>query len=308
MTLGIVGKALFNFETDEQAQAISRAMSVCLNIFKSRMFFPWPRLLEWLPLPRTFQLRSSRKLLNETIDRMIAERRKTGEDRKDLLSMLLRAQDPEGDGKGMTDRQVRDEAMTLFLAGHETTANALTWTWYLLAQNPEVERKLQAEVDKVLGDKLPTLEDLPRLNYVERVFAEALRLYPPGWILDYQAVETFELNGTSIPKGALLVMSQYVIHRDPRYYPDPERFDPDRWTPEAKAARPRFSFFPFGGGPRGCIGEPFAWMEAVFTISILARQWQARLVPGYRVEIQPTVTLRPKNGVKAVLVKRNRKS
>ncbi|MFQ5934434.1 MAG: cytochrome P450, partial [Dehalococcoidia bacterium] len=221
-----------------------------------------------------------------------------------LLSMLVLARDEEGDGGGMTDQQIRDESMTLFLAGHETTANALTWTWYLLSQRPEVEAELWAELDGVLSGRLPGVNDLSNLSYTRMVFSEALRLYPPAWIIGRQAIEEHGIGGYTLPAGATLVMSPYVIHRDPRFYPDPDRFDPLHWTPEAQAKRHRYSFFPFGGGSRLCIGEPFAWMEGVLVIASLAQRWRMRLAPGHQVGLQPLITLRPRGGMPMVLERR----
>jgi cytochrome P450 len=197
----------------------------------------------------------------------------------------------------MTDEQLRDEVMTIFLAGHETTANALTWGWYLLAQNPEAEARLHEELDAVLaGGRPPTPEDVPALRYTEMVVAETMRLYPPAWALGRLALEDYEVGGYHIPRGSLVLVSQYVMHRDPRFFPDPERFDPERWTPEAKAARPQFSYFPFGGGPRRCVGEGFAWTEGVLILAALARHWRASVMPGRVVETRPRITLRPGAG------------
>jgi cytochrome P450 len=255
---------------------------------------------------RRFQ--QARERLDATIYRMIAERRRSGAgqlaERGDLLSLLIAARDEEGDGTGMTDEQLRDEAMTIFLAGHETTANALTWTWYLLSQHPAVEAELQAEVDAVLNGRLPTAEDYPRLRYTEMVLAEAMRLYPPAWIIGRRALNDYCINGYHVPARALLLMSQFITHHDARWFPEPDRFDPLRWTPEAKEARPKFSYYPFGGGNRVCIGEQFAWMEGVLVLATLARVWRLRLVAGHPVELQPIVTLRPKHGMAMVLERR----
>jgi cytochrome P450 len=197
--------------------------------------------------------------------------------------------------------------MTLFLAGHETTANLLSWTWYLLSQHAEVEAKLHAELDALLeGGRLPTIEDLPALRYTEMVVAETMRLYPPAWTVGRLAIEEHEVGGYVIPKGALVLLSQYVTHRDPRFFPDPARFDPERFTPEAKESRPPFAYFPFGGGVRRCIGEGFAWMEATLLVATLARRWRMRLAPGHTVETSPRITLRPgKAGVLMTLEKRD---
>jgi cytochrome P450 len=214
------------------------------------------------------------------------------------------ATDTEGDGTGMSDLQLRDEALTIFLAGHETTANALTWTWFLLSQNPDVETRLHREVDSVLGRRIPSYGDLQSLPYTRMVLAESMRLYPPAWAIGRRALEPFDARGFTIPRRSVILMSQYIMHRDSRFFPDPQRFDPDRWTPEASAGRPKFSYFPFGGGNRVCIGEQFAWMEGVLLIALLARKWRMRLEPGHPVEVQPLITLRPKHGMRMILVKR----
>jgi Cytochrome P450 len=235
---------------------------------------------------------------------MIEERRATREDCGDLLSMLLLAQDEEGGKSGMTDLQVRDEVMTLFLAGHETTANALTWTWYLLSQNPDAERKLHEELDITLGDRLPTLEDLDKLPYTRMVFTESMRLYPPVWAVARRAIDDYEVGGYKVAAGSVIFMCQNVVHYDPRYFPDPLKFAPERWTPEREVSLPRFAYFPFGGGPRRCIGESFAWMEGVLVLATLARKWKMRLLPGHPVGLQPLITLRPKYGMRMTLERR----
>jgi cytochrome P450 len=201
----------------------------------------------------------------------------------------------------MNDHQVRDECMTVFVSGHETTAVALTWTWYLLSQNPAIEVRLHEEIDSVLGGRLPTYDDLPQLRYPEMVLAESMRLYPPAWTLARMAVAPYRIRGYVLPPGTLLMMCQWVMHRHPQYFPDPERFDPERWTPKARVLRPRFSYFPFGGGPRQCVGESFAWTEGILLLVTLAQRWTMRLVPGHPVEPQPRLTLRPKYGMRMVL-------
>ena len=200
----------------------------------------------------------------------------------------------------MSDRQLRDEAMTIFLAGHETTANALTWTWYLLSQHPQVEARFHAEIDQVLEGRLPTADDVPALRYTEMVLAEAIRLYPPAWITGRRCLVDYEVGSYRLPARSLVVMSQYLMHRDSRFFPDPERFDPERWLPEMREMRPKFSYFPFGGGLRVCIGEGFAWMEGALVLATLARRWKMRLVPGHPVVRQPLITLRPKYGMRMI--------
>jgi cytochrome P450 len=198
----------------------------------------------------------------------------------------------------MTDLQLRDEVMTLFLAGHETTANALAWTFYLLSENPEPEARLHAELDRVLEGRLPTVDDLPHLRYTEQVLAESMRLYPPAWALGRRAIRDVEIGGCPVPAGSFALVSAFITQRDPRFYPDPLRFDPERFAPEARAARLKFAYFPFGGGARQCIGEPFAWMEGTLLLAVLAQKWRLRLAPGQNVQVQPLITLRPRYGMR----------
>jgi cytochrome P450 len=242
----------------------------------------------------------ARARLDATIYGLIRERRASGVDTGDLLSMLLLAQDEYKDGGQMTDEQVRDEALTLFLAGHETGANALSWTWYLLSQHPEVERRLHAEIDAVLGHRAPELADLPQLRYAEMVLSEALRLYPPAWGIGRKAIGAFTVGGFDVPANSICILSPYVVQRDARWFPDPEKFDPERWTAEARDSRPKFAYFPFGGGTRVCIGERFAWMEGVILMAAIAQKWRFRLEPGQHVEPLPLVTLRVKNGLRMI--------
>lgn len=297
LTLSIVAKTLFDTDLSGEAREIGEALTTVMQLWR-RMMLPFAEYLEKLPLPASRKFEKTRHRLDTLIYRIIEDRRRDGHDHGDLLSMLLSAQDSEGDGGSMTDLQLRDELLTLFLAGHETTANALTWTWYLLSQHPEVENRLQNELRQVVSERLPEVDDLPRLAYTEKVLAESMRLYPPAWIIGRRALKDVELPSCRIPAGALVLLSQFVMHRDERYFPDPTRFDPERWTPEAKAARPKFSYFPFGGGSRQCIGEAFAWMEGVLLLATMARRWRMRLVPGHRVALQPLVTLRPKYGMR----------
>ena len=299
LTLGVAAQTLFDADVHTEAPEIAESLGIIIGFFP-RFALPFASVLQKLPLPGNARFDRAVALLDRIVYRIIAERRASGEDRGDLLSMLLVADDVEGDGTGMTDRQLRDEVMTILLAGHETTANALTWTWYLIAQNPEVEARLHAEIDGALGGRPPVASDLPALGYVERVFAEAMRLYPPAWGIGRRALEEHAVGAYTIPAGALVAMSPYVVQRDARWWPDPGRFDPERFTAEAKAARPRFAYFPFGGGARQCIGESFAWMEGVLLLATIAQRWSFRLAPGARVEPQALITLRPKHGIRMV--------
>jgi cytochrome P450 len=262
-------------------------------------------VLDKLPVPNLRRARLARARLDAIIYRLIAERRAGGRDHGDLLSMLLAAQD-EDDGGVMTDQQVRDEAMTIFLAGHETTANALTWTWYLLSGAPEVRAQLHEEIGRVLQGRLPAVADLPSLPYTEKIVTESMRLYPPAWLIGRRAIEAYPIGDYIAPARSIFVMSPFIIQREARYYRDPERFDPERWTPEFKASLPRFAYFPFGGGPRQCIGESFAWMELILIVATIAQRWDLQLVPGHPVELQPLITLRAKHGMRMTLARRSR--
>jgi len=304
LTLAIVGRTLFDADVESDAVEVGQAMSVVMELFNT-ITIPFFELLQRLPLPQLRRFEKARDKLDKIVFRMIEERRSSGEDRGDLLSMLLLAQDEEGDGGQMTDAQLRDELMTIFLAGHETTANALTWTWYLLSQNPDAEAKLHAEIDEVLGGRLPTVADVPSLVYTEHVLAESMRLYPPAWALGRMALTDVEIGGYTVPQRSLVLMSQFVMHHDARYFPEPNRFDPERWTAEARDHRPQFSYFPFGGGPRRCIGEGFAWMEGILLLATIAQQWQMRLVPDQVIALRPVITLRPKFGMRMVVQRRS---
>jgi cytochrome P450 len=304
LTLSIVAKTLFSADVESEASEIGEAMTAVLQMFRL-LLMPFSEYLEKLPLPHLRRFEKARARLDATIYGLIRERRKSRVDTGDLLSMLLLAQDEEKNSGGMTDEQVRDEALTLFLAGHETTANALTWTWYLLSQHPEVERRLHQEIDAVLGGRAPELADVPQLRYTEMVLAEALRLYPPAWGIGRMAKGPFELGGVEIPAKSICILSPYLLQRDARWFPEPEKFDPDRWTPEARDSRPKFAYYPFGGGARVCIGERFAWMEGVIVLAAIAQKWRLRLVPGQRVEPLPLITLRVKNGLRMIAERRH---
>ena len=301
LTLAIVAKTLFSTEVDSEADEIGVALTEVFSLFEI-ILMPFLEVLEKLPLPAVRRFKRARKRLDETIYRLIAERRASGNDAGDLLSMLLLAQDEEGSG-GMTDEQVRDEALTLFLAGHETTADALTWTWYLLSQNPAAEAAFHAELDRVLGGRLPSFQDLPLLRYTESVFAETLRLYPPAWGIGRRALEDYPIGDFVIPARSVVLMSPYVVHRDQRWYSDPLTFRPERWSAE-DPSRPKFAYFPFGGGARVCIGERFAWMEGTLLLATIGQRWRLRLEPGQRVETHARITLRPKYGMRMIADRR----
>ena len=302
LTLAIVGRTLFDADVESEADEIGAALTTALGLFGRTFTLPYFELLDRLPLPMNRRFDRAKARIDATIGRLIAERRRAPGG-ADLLSLLVSASDTEGDGGGMTDAQVRDEAITIFLAGHETTANALAWTWYLLARNPEAESRLHAEVD-ALGGRAPSAADLPRLPWTETVLAEAMRLFPPAWIIGRRAVDPYAIGGFDVPKGSIVVVCQWVTHRDARWFPDPERFDPERFGPAAKEARPKFAYFPFGGGPRVCIGEGFAWMEGVLVLAAIARRWRLRLAPGQEIVPAPSITLRPRDGIRMILERR----
>ena len=297
LTLAIVARALFSANVDSEADEIGAALTQVFDLFQT-ILLPFSEWIEKLPLPSVRRFARARARLDATIYRLIAERRASGEDTGDLLSMLLGASDEE-DGGVMTDQQVRDEALTLFVAGHETTAVAVAWAWYLLSQNPEAQARFHAEIDQVLGGKLPGFDDLPSLRYVESVFAETLRLYPPAWAIGRRALRDYRVGNFEIPSSAIVLMCPYAVHRDPRWFTDPLKFEPARWLTE-NPERPKFAYFPFGGGTRVCIGERFAWAEGVLILATIAQRWRFRLEPGHRVETKPLITLRTKYGMRMI--------
>lgn len=301
LALEIVAETLFGSYVENDAAAVREAL---FETMRSLSLFtpPLADLLDYLPLPSVLRFKRARARLDAVVYRLIDEHRRGLGRPDDLLNLLLAARDEEAaDGAantGMTDQQVRDEAMTIFLAGHETTANALSWTWYLLSEHPDVEARWHDEIDAVLQGSPPTLDHLPRLVYTRQVFAEAMRLYPTAWTLGRRCLRTVQLGPYTVKPRDIVVMSQYVVHRDPRFWPDPERFDPDRFAPEAERERPRFAFFPFGGGSRVCIGESFAWMEGVLVLAAIGQQWTLRRVPDQAVDVQVHITLRPRHGLR----------
>lgn len=297
LTLQIVAKTLFSANVDDDADEIGASMTAIVELF-NYLLLPFSEWLEKLPLPHSRRFAKARSTLNTVIYGMINERRRSGEDTGDLLSMLLMAQD-EADGTGMTDEQIRDEAMTIFLAGHETTANAMTWTWYLLSQNPEKEAKLHHELDGVLAGRIPTMDDLPNLKYAESVLAESMRLFPPAWAIGRLSLEDHNFGGYEVPKRSLLLISPYITHRDTRFWENAGEFTPERWEQQSiKEAGQRNIYFPFGGGVRRCIGESFAWTEGILLLATLARKWKLKVVTEQKIGLQPVITLRPKYGMR----------
>jgi cytochrome P450 len=278
LTLEIVSRTLFSSDVEGTARNISSAFSE-LTANVNRMGFPGARLLLKSPLPFARRVRAAEQTLNSIVNDLIRKRRQSGEDKGDLLSMLLLAEDSERPGEHLGDSEVRDQVMTLLFGGHETTANALTWTWWLLAQHPDVERKLHAEIESVIGDREPEFTDIPKLVFTEQIVREVLRLYPPIWAMGRRALEDLDFRGHKVPRNSLVVASQWLMHRDTRWFSDPNSFIPTRWSSEFRATLPRFAYFPFGGGPRSCIGENFAWAELILVIVAVAQTWKFSMTP-----------------------------
>jgi cytochrome P450 len=302
-TLDIVAKSLFGSDISGEARGVGLAMAIVMEQFigQANLAFVLP---EKIPIPKSTRLRRSINHLDDVIYKLIRTRRAAPKHNGDLLGALLEAQDERG-GR-MTDEQLCDEIMTLFLAGHDTTANALSWTWYLLAQNPEKEAALFAELHAVLGSRAPAAADLVRLPYTEMVMKESLRLYPPAWSVGRRAIREFELDGYRIPAGTNFFLLQWITQRDARFFPDPERFEPERWRddPIRNGKLPRFAYFPFGGGPRVCVGAGFAMMEATLLLATIAQRFRLTLEPRQRIEPLFSVTLRPKSGMRMILHER----
>jgi cytochrome P450 len=295
LTLGVVARTLFDAdlrnEVDELADAINRIM----GLYNFLVLLPAAEWLVHLRPPGLAAFVKARKRIDAVVYRMIAAHRQRDSARGSLLDLMLAA---SPNNTAAAEQSLRDQVITIFLAGYETVANALSWTWYLLSQNPQCERRFHEEIDRELRGRTPTFDDLPRLRYVEMVLAESLRLYPPAWAMGRYARHDFQLGEFFLPAKTTVLMSQFITHRDARYFPDPLRFVPERFTPEAKSRRTKLTYFPFGAGVRQCIGESFAWMEGVLLLATLAQKWKLRLVPGHRVEPEPLITLRPKYGMR----------
>jgi cytochrome P450 len=296
LTLDIVTRALFSTAlTADEVHEVGESVTPLLRlaITRTQAVFDF---VEKLPLPSNRRFERLGAQLDRIVYRIIETRRQRGADHDDLLGMLMSAQDEES-GESMTDTQLRDEVMTLFLAGHETTALLLSWTWALLSWHPDVRRRAQAEVDQVLGGRTPTAEDVSRLPYLGMILAETMRLYPPAWAIPRRPLADDEIRGYRIPAGCTVLVSPYVSHRHPDFWQNPEGFDPERFTPDAAKDRHRFAYFPFGGGPRICIGNNFALMEATLAAAMILQRYEINLLPGHMVEAETSFTLRPKHGV-----------
>jgi cytochrome P450 len=303
LTLDIIARTMFSAEVVGEVAAIRRLTDIVVNLRPSLLdLFGFP---QWIPRRPPKSYRAAIAAFEALVARILAGRRGAGDTHDDLLAMLLAARDAET-GEGMSDRQLRDEILTIFLAGHETTANALAWTWYLLARHPQAEARLHAELDRVLGGRTPAFADLAELKWTRMVIEEAMRLYPPAHTIVRTAVGEDFLGGVRVPPGASLTISTYALHRNPNLWRDPERFDPERFAPEAVAARHRFAYLPFGGGTRICIGNGFAMAEALVIVAMIAQHYQLRLAGGHPVEPIGLITLRPRHGLWVTLEPRHR--
>jgi cytochrome P450 len=299
LAMKIAARTLFSTDVGDEATGIGRAVTVAMQHANRRLraLFPLP---EYLPTPDNLRYRRAIRALDAVVCRMIEERRRAGREGHDLVSLLPATHD-QRTGEAMTDRQVRDEVMTIFLAGHETTANALAWALYLLSAYPWAQRRLEAELAEVLGGRTPEPSDLPRLAYTTMVLREAMRLYPPAWFISRTPLADDAIGGYRVPAGSTVIMSQYVVHRHPAYWDRPEAFDPERFGPERSRGRPPFAYFPFGGGPRACIGGAFAMTEARVVLAMIAQRVRLELVSQHPVEPEPLVTLRPRHGILAMV-------
>ena len=290
LTLSIVARTLFNTELAGEAGKIGESLEIVMNYFMSPM--RWFGIREKFPLPSTLRYRRAIKQIDDVVYGIIRQRRESGEDPGDLLSRLLAARDEHGNG--MTDAQLRDESVTLILAGHETTALVLFYTFYLLDRSPEVEGRLASELCDVLGDRAPTASDVPNLRYTEWIVRESMRLYPPAWGIAREALSDCEIGGYSVPKGTQIFLVQWLVHRDPRIFEGPDSFRPERWDNDLVKRLPRCAYFPFGDGPRVCIGNHFAMMEAVLVLATIAQKYRLSSLPGQKLKVLPSVTLRPR--------------
>jgi cytochrome P450 len=301
LTQSIIVRTMFSTDLGAAAGVLNRTWPI-INRRIGETF--WSTKLETsLPLPANRRFWRALGELETVVYQIIADRRQTRRDEPDLLSMFLAARDDET-GAGMTDRQLRDEVVTMLLAGHETTSLALSWTYYLLSQHPGAAHSIEEEVDREIGSARPTFAHIERLTFTRRVLEESLRLYPPAWGFSRRALGDDEIGGYRIPKGSLVFLIPFVVHRRPKLWPDPDRFDPGRFAPEHESTRPRFAYIPFGGGPRGCIGNQFAMLEAQLIVATIAQRYRIELVPDQDIRPEPLITLRPAPGIRAILRQR----
>src|SRR4051794_2085960 len=291
LTMTIAGRTLLGIDLTDRFKEVARCLEAVMYDFLARFgaALPLPR---WLPTPRNVRLKRAIGRLDRILQQLIDERRAAGAGGGDFLSLLLNARDEE-DGRGLSDRQIRDEVMTMFLAGHETTANALAWTWYLLGKHLDIQQRVCDEAQAVLGGRPPTATDVPKLTFCEMVIRESMRLYPPAYVVGRRPMEDLTIGGHFLPAGTNVLMSQWIVHRDPRWFDQPLRFHPDRWANGLASPLPKYAYFPFGGGPRVCIGNTFAMIEAMLILATIAQRFTLELVTPGPIRIQPAVTLRP---------------
>jgi len=295
LTLEVVVKTLFNADVSADAEKVGLVLSRIVTPFAGQATLKWI-MDNRLPTATRRRFNRDAREIDDIVYRIIDERRNSERDHGDLLSMLLKATDE--DGSGLSNQQLRDEVMTIFLAGHETTALTLSWAWYLLALNPDSEKKFHAELDEVLGGRLPTMEDMSQLKFTEMIAKESMRLYPPAYALGREAINDCEIGGFRVPAGAQVFMFQWATQRDARFFVEPETFRPERWTPEFTASLPKYAYFPFGGGPRACIGNYFAMMEVILLLATIGQRFRFSLVPDHAVTLMPAMSLRPADGIK----------
>ena len=303
LALAIVSRTLFSTRLGREAAELTAAINRIMELYHYLVLLPAIEVLVHLRAPKVGRFAEERARLDVVVNRMIEEHRRTRserEGRQDLLDMMIDSEEGSSD----SDKRLRDQVITVFLAGYETVANALTWTWYLLSQNPDAERRLHEELYEMLGHREANVDDVSRLRYTEMVVAESMRLFPPAWAMGRRALHEFQLGPYRLPARTTLLMSQYVTHREERFFPEPLQFKPERWSDDAKSKMTRLAYFPFGAGGRQCIGESFAWMEAVLVLATLAQKWELRLFPRHRVEPQPLITLRPKYGMRMTVAPR----
>lgn len=300
LAFAIVCKCLFDADVEREAGEVGQAVKVFLDTLATRI--GQPLIPDWLPTPANRRFHRAIKTVNTVVERIIRERRSEGKDHGDLLGVLLAARGD--DGSAMSDEQLRAEVKALFLAGNETTAIALSWAIYLLAQDPQVEAKLGAELDEVLGGRVPTTADLPGLRYLEMIIKEVQRVFPPVWVMGREAKHDTTIGSYPVPKGTQIFISQWVMHHDSRYFPEPEKFNPERWTKEMEDNLPKYAYDPFGGGPRVCIGSGFAWLEAKLVLAMIYQRFSFKLLPEPAVVPLASATLRPKQGIRAQIVAR----
>ena len=301
LTLNVVAQTLFATDLREEVDELADAINRIMGLYNFLVMLPAAEWLVHVRPPGLAAFVRARKRIDAVVYRMIAAHRQFGARDGSLLDLMLAA---SPDKSAASEQSLRDQVITIFLAGYETVANALSWTWYLLSQNPDCERRFHDEIDRELQGRSATFDDVPRLRYVEMVLAESLRLFPPAWAMGRYARADFQLGEYVLPAKTTVLISQFITHRDPRFFPDPLRFDPERFTPEAKARRSKLTYFPFGAGVRQCIGESFAWMEGVLLLATIAQKWRLKLVAGHPVEPEPLITLRPKHGMRMHLERR----